>query len=101
MKLIRADPLLARRDEMNRLQPYIQLDVAVLKHSVDRDTEGLAASALTALVETDPRGLAAQLDRVADHAALGADRAVRPELRFHELVCRFFVVEVRGGEDRV
>src|SRR5579885_149466 len=97
VKLIRANALLAGRDEEDRLQPQAQRDMAGLKDGADLD--GKRFPAVVALVGADPGAFAGQLAYALGRAAMHAKRAVRPDARFNEGVCGFFVVEVRGGKD--
>ena len=97
MKLVAAHALFAAGDKENRLEPHVQLDMAGLENGADSHAERLAAVA--ALVNACASALALHLVAVPDNPALGADRALRPELGFHELVGGCFIVEVWGGED--
>ena len=97
VKLVRADALLARPDQVDGLQPMPHLDVAALKDGSDLHGEGLAA--LVALVEADPGALAAHLADALHPAAVRADGAVRPDPRLDPLVSGLFVVKARIAED--
>lgn len=97
VQLVRAHAFLGTGNQDDRLQPHMHLDVARFKDGPDLHGEWLAA--VVALPDAYPGGLALQLAGVADHAALGADRAFRPETGLDESVSGCFVVEVRGGEN--
>lgn len=101
MKLVAAHALLAGVEQVNGLQPQVQRDMAGLENGPDLDREGLAA--LVALPDAQTGGLAlecADLGAVGI-AAMGAGRAVRPDAGFDVGQSGGFVVEVRGGEDRL
>ena len=76
----------------------MQLDMASFKNGSNFDSEGFAAG--VALPDTYTGGLALQLSSLADNAAMGANRTMRPQLAFDERESGFFVVEIGGGEDR-
>jgi hypothetical protein len=82
VKLIGADALLAGDDEVNRLKPDMQRDVAALEDGADLDGEGLAA--LVTPVGTDPGRPAAHFTCAVNAATMRTDRAVRPNALFHE-----------------
>src|SRR5882672_3225190 len=94
VQLVRADPLLARCDEEDRLQPKMQRDMTRLEDGPDLDGEGLAA--VVALVNAYPGALAAHL-AIAFHAtAMWAYRAARPYASLDKGVSFFFFVKVGG-----
>ena len=99
VQLIRANALLARRDQEDRLQPETQGNVAGLEDRPDLDRERLAA--VVALVRADARTFAIHRAVALDAAAMRADGAFRPDTRFDESVSGFFVVKVCGGKNRV
>ncbi len=94
VKLVGADPLLAARDQVHRLQPQMQRNVAALEHSTHANGERLAA--LVALVEALAGGLAMHLADALHTAAVRAHGAFRPNPRFDVCEGRIFVVEMRG-----
>ena len=97
MQLVRADALLARRNQKNRLQPQTKRNVTRFKDGADLDSEGLAA--FVAFVDADASAGAAETARTVDHAAMRADNTIRPNARFDEIVGRLFVVKVGLRED--
>ena len=97
VQLVGADPLLARTNQKDRLQPDMQLDVAGLKNGADLNSEWLAAR--IALVGAYAGALALQLAALIDDPAMGAYAPVGPDPILDKLVCGFFVVEVGFSED--
>lgn len=79
VELVRADPLLARRHEMRREQPFVERNMARLVNRADRHSELLAA--VVAVVKAGAmRALGAlyRRDAVAHHAAMRAHGTIRP-----------------------
>ena len=97
LQLVRADALLARRNQEDGLQPDMHRDVTGLKYGSDLDGKGLAA--VIALVSAYAGAFAAHLADALVSATVRAYRAIGPKVLFNELIGRFFVVEVRGGKD--
>ena len=96
VKLVARNALLGRAEQVDRLQPDVQLDVAALEHGADLDGEGLAAG--VALVEADAGGLAPHLRDALAALAMRAHRAFRPHACFEPSVGGFFVQQVRRVE---
>lgn len=99
VKLVGADALLAGRNQEHGLKPDVQLDVAVFEDRADLHGEGLAALFDVALVDANPGALALQRAALIDHAAMGADTAIRPHAGFNPPVGRCFVAEMLGVEN--
>ena len=99
MQLIRADPLLAGRDQENRLQPEPQRNVTRLEDRPDLDRKRLPT--VVALVRPNPRALTGHQADALNATAVRADWTARPHARFDEAVGSFFVVKVRGGKYRI
>ena len=90
LKLARADALLAARNEADRLQPEMQREMRVLENRAVPHREGLAA--LVALTEAGATGRESA-DLLLGSAAMRANRAFRPKVRFDVGEGGFFVVE--------
>src|SRR5690606_34242020 len=99
VKLVGADALLAAGDQEHGLQPDVQLDVAVFEDRADLHREGLAALFDVALVNANAGAFALQRAALIDHAAMGADTAIRPHAGFNPPVGRCFVAEMLGVEN--
>jgi hypothetical protein len=99
VKLVAADALLARREQVDGLQPNPQRNMTRLKDGPDRHSKRLAA--LVALIEADPGALAFHLGNPVETAAMGADRTCRPHACFKIRIGRFFVMKMFGIYDRV
>src|ERR1022692_2701207 len=97
MQLIRANALLARRDQEDCLQPEAQLNVARLEYGPYLDRKWLAT--VVALVRPDPGSRSVHGPVALDSAAMRADRATGPNTGFDEAVSGFFVMEMRGGKN--
>lgn len=91
MKLVRADPLLAGADEMNRLEPDMQWNVARFEDGPDLDGERFPAG--IALVYADPGALALERPRAINYAAVWAYPSIRPDLRLDVGVCGALIAE--------
>src|SRR3569623_1828993 len=96
VKLVRADALLAARDQVHCLKPKVHGDVRGFKDGADLHGEGLTA--LVALVSANAGRLALHLADALHTPAMRADRTVRPDARLDISVGGFFVVEVRCGK---
>jgi hypothetical protein len=93
LKLAGADPVLVAADQVDRLKPEAERDLARLEYRPHADGERLRAS--IALVEPCAGGGAFQLaDPIAAFAVV-ADGAMRPKARFHIGESGFFIVEVK------
>lgn len=92
VQLVRADTLLARHNQEDRLQPDVHLDVARLEDGSNFDGERLAAR--IALVGAYTGALALQWAAAVIDAALRANAAIGPYARLYELVCGLFIVKV-------
>lgn len=92
MQLVRADSLLAGRQQIDRLQPQAQRDMALLEDGADLDVELLPA--LVALVKADAGRLALHLGYTFLLTAMRADRTIRPDAGFNPGVGGFFVLQV-------
>ena len=93
VELVSGDALLARRHQVERLQPLVQRDLAALHDRALGDGEVLAAFLLGAAIHAGLLGLVGVVDR----AAVRADRAIGPEQAFQESAGRVVVAEV-GAE---
>jgi len=103
VKLMSANTLLAGTKKMERHQPLVQRDVAVLEDRSNGDTELLSAGpaveqarpsvALCALLAGQSRGFV-------QDAAVRADRTVRPALRFEVFPCLISVLKMRFEKGR-
>ncbi len=98
VKLVRADALLAGRDQIDRLHPDMHLHVATFKDGADLHGEGLAAG--VALVHPNAGALAVQLAGALGFPAVRARAALGPNAGLNKLVSGFFVVELRFVENR-
>jgi hypothetical protein len=96
VELVAADALLAGAKQNHRLKPNVHRDVAGLEDGPDLYGEGLTA--VVALIDADAGALALQLGDPVQTAALGADRAMRPDARLNVGVGGFLVVKVRGAK---
>jgi hypothetical protein len=94
MKLVAADTLFARAQQIHSLDPKPHWDVARFENGPYLYGELLAA--LVALVQADPGRVAAHLADALGAAAMRADRAVGPHMGFNPSVSRFLVVEGVG-----
>lgn len=94
VELVRADAFLARGNQVDRLQPQVKLNLAVLEDGPDSHGERLAA--LVALIDAKAGAIAIQLADALHSAAARARSTIRPYARFNEGERSFFVVEVRG-----
>src|SRR3546814_472104 len=104
MDLVRAHALLGRREHMDGQQPLVQRHLGALKDGADGDGELLAAG--TAEPQTGPRALALDAAGIVDHAAVRADRTMRPADGLKMLAGRLLSLETRcsnvghGSSDR-
>lgn len=98
VQLMGRKALLARRVQVHRVEPEVQRNLAALKEGADRHAERLLA--LAALVHARTGALALQESRLVDHAAMWADRAIRPIQGFQVLpgcvYVRVYLGEVHG-----
>jgi hypothetical protein len=90
------DAFLRRANQVDRLKPYPQRNMARLKHGAHPNRERLAAWA--AIPQTGPRRLAFGAGRFADQTAMRAYRTIGPKPRFDVCEGGVFVGEVRGVE---
>jgi len=97
MKLIRADTLLARTHEINRLKPAPRRNVAILKNCADLDGEFLTAG--IALVGANASAFALHLGNALVLAAVGTHWIVGPKDGFDESVCLLRIVQVGVGQN--
>ncbi len=101
LKLAGADAFLGRAKQMDGLEPQPKRQMAVLKDRAHPHGEGLAA--LVALAQARTSGLAlkaADLGRIGV-TAMGANRTIRPKVRFDVLESSVFAVETVSGKYRV
>src|SRR6185437_8673535 len=99
MKLMGAHAFLAGTQQMKGEKPFIQGNVAVLKDRPDRDGElFMATAALVDALSGVRLGafLRLKLGCLTDHAAMRANDAVRPALRFQIFTGLVSVGKVRG-----
>src|SRR6202042_3665390 len=99
LDLAGADALLAAADELDRLQPQVQREMAVLEDAADPHGEGLAAG--VALPQARAGGLAVQAANPLPVAiaAMRANRAFWPQVSLDIGESRVFVVKVGLGEN--
>ena len=97
VKLVRADPFLGRANQVHRLEPKTKSNMARFEDGPDFDGEGLPAS--VALVEADAVGFALERATVTDDAAMRANAAFRPNMRFNVSESCFFVLETGFVKD--
>jgi hypothetical protein len=95
--LVAADPLLARCDEVNGLEPNVQRDMAGFEYGPDLHSEWRHAG--VALPETRASGLAVESLGSVEHAAFRANRPIWPEPCFEEAEGGWLILEVFGGEN--
>lgn len=95
LKLAGADPFLAGSHQVDGLQPKAHRDMAALENSPHADSEGLAAR--VAFIEAGAGGLTLQLPDAAGAAAMLADRAIGPKIRFNVSEGGFFVMKMALG----
>jgi hypothetical protein len=98
LNLAGADALLAGGDELDRLKPQMQREMAVLEDAADPHGEGLAAG-----VALSQAGTAALAGQAADAlfiaiAAMGANRAFRPQVSLDIGKSGFLIV--KWGADK-
>ena len=91
-KLVAADAFLAAAHQEHRLQPDVQLDMAALEHSTHGHAGLLAAG--VALIEARTGSLTPKALHPLKHAAMRADRTVRPHDTLQLRVSSFFVLEI-------
>jgi hypothetical protein len=99
--LASADPFLAGGDELDRLKPQMQGEMAVLENTADPHGKSLAAG--VALAEAGAAALAGQATNalLIPIAAMRADRAFRPQMRLDIGKSGFLVVEVGDGKNGI
>src|SRR4051794_28842727 len=84
VELVGADALFGRAKQMERLEPLVERNVAVLENRADLDGELLTAGG--ALAEADPSARTFQSVCAADDATVRAYRAIRPQHRLDMLI---------------
>src|SRR5271166_5731259 len=94
--LARRDALLARANQVDRLKPNVQWDMARFENRPHPHRKRLAAS--PALPKTRARALTLQPGRFADCATVWANRTIGPQPAFDIGDCGFFVPEMGGVE---
>jgi hypothetical protein len=99
VKLVRADALFGRANQMHRLKPQMQRDVARFEHGPHLHGKWLAA--LVALVKAHASAFASHLRDTVKAAAMRADWAVRPKRGLDKGESRFFILKMFGGENGV
>lgn len=97
MQLVRADALLARRDQKDGLEPEAHRDMARLENGADLDSKWLTA--VITLVRAYAGAFAAHLAIALSSAAMRAYRAAWPDARLYERIRRFLVMEVGLGKE--
>jgi hypothetical protein len=97
VKLIAADAFLAGAQQVYGLDPKPHRDVAGFENGPDLHGELFAA--LIALVKADAGRIASHLSNALSAATMGADRAIRPHMRFNPSVSGDFVVKGGGFDD--
>lgn len=98
VQLVRADALLAASDQIERLEPKVHWDVGLLEDGPDSHAELLAAD--VALVEAEASCLALHLGNALGALAVGANRAMRPQMRLNPGVGGLFVLQVVERQKR-
>jgi hypothetical protein len=96
MQLIRADALLGRTHQEDRLQPKVQRDMAGLEDRTDFDRKGLAA--YVALVGAYAGALALHLADALRAVAVRAYSASGPYAGLNPFVGGFFAMKVGIGQ---
>ena len=82
---------------MDRLQPDMQLAMAILENCADLNRKGLLAR--VALIDASAGALALELAYAIRSLAARALRAIRPKPRLNPFVGRFFVVEMKARKN--
>jgi hypothetical protein len=98
MELVGANAFLARSDQVDRLQPQVKRNLAVLKDGAD--TYGKRLAAFVALVHAKASALALKLADALHRATARTGSAARPHARLNERESGCFVVKVWGGQIR-
>lgn len=91
-EMVGADLALPQANQADRLEPHVHRNVAGFEHRADLDREGFAAP--VALVDADPGGAPLELSDARVVVAARADRTIRPDTPFDELI-RARLVEKR------
>jgi hypothetical protein len=97
VKLVARNALLGRTHEVCGLKPIVHRHMASLKDGPDFYGERL--STLIALIDANAGALAAHLGNAIDCAAVGTNRAVRPQSGFNPNVSSGFAMEGFGVND--
>src|SRR3954447_12082805 len=97
MKLMTANPLLGRAQQMDGLKPLPQRDMAALENGSDLHIE--LPTTRRALHQANPSARTLQAVRVPDRLTVRADRSVRPQLGLYEGICSFFTVKPRVAQN--
>lgn len=96
LKLAGAEALLAGGNELDRLQPQMEREVAILENAADPYRKGLPASVALAQARTAALASQATDGLFVAIAAMGANRAFRPKVPLDIGKSGLFVVEMGG-----
>src|SRR5208283_1841573 len=99
VKLIGADPLLGRANQVHRLKPKMQGHMRRFENGPHAHGKWLAA--LVALVKAKASAFAVHLRNAIEASAMRADWTVRPKRGLDECKCGLFILEMSGGENWV
>jgi hypothetical protein len=99
LNLAGADTFLAGAHQVNNLQPQVQRQMAIFKNGPLPNSEGLTAG--IALAKPNPAAFARQPpSALRCRAAMGANRAIRPQSRLNMRKGSFFIVEMGCAQNR-
>jgi hypothetical protein len=99
LNLAGRNTLLTRHNELDRLQPQVQREMAILEYAADPHRERLAAGVTLSQARTASFSRQAADSLVFAIAAMGADRTVGPQMGFDIRKSGFFIVKMRGGQN--
>jgi hypothetical protein len=88
-----ANPVVAKRDQINRLQPYMQRQVTSLENGANSHRKGFAA--LVAFVSSLASAFSCHLAYAARTAAVRTYNPLRPDLLLHKSESCFLIPEAR------
>lgn len=97
VQLVATNTLLAGRDQENGLEPQVHSNVAGLENGANLHGKRLAA--VVAFIQAKAGRFAAHALVALHAAAVGADRAMRPDTGLYELVGGFFIMKMGLGKD--
>ena len=97
VQLVAGNTFLAGGDQMDGLQPEMQLDMAALKNGAHLHGKRLAAG--VALIQANAGRFAAHFAHALGALAVVANRAMRPQASLNIRIRSFFFMKMRGGKD--